>query len=143
MTVHPESRFWAKVEITNQCWLWKGGRVNDPHGGPPYGAFSISAKKKVGAHRFAYESQIGPIPEGLVIDHLCRNRLCVNPDHLEAVTTRENVMRQDRTGTDTHCPHGQEFTEENTYWAGPGRQCRICKAAAFKRFADRRRANAH
>lgn len=80
------------------------------------------------AHRFTYEYRHGPIPEGLVIDHLCRNRACVNPDHLEAVPQRINVLRGERAGIRaTACPRGHSYTSENTY-TNPqgGRACRTC-----------------
>jgi len=82
-----ENRFWPKVKKTKRCWIWTGTRF--PNG---YGCFKIN-KKSVGAHRVAYELQKGPIPSGLTIDHLCCNKLCVNPNHLEAVTLGENRRR--------------------------------------------------
>lgn len=83
------------------------------------------------AHRVAFELIRGCIPNGLVLDHLCRNRGCVNPDHLEPVTFRENIMRgvgyTAQQARKTHCRHGHEFTVENTYvWRG-GRICRTCR----------------
>lgn len=83
-----EDRFWSKVNKTDTCWLWT--RCRDGHG---YGQFVLRDQKKVLAHRFAYELVVGPIPEGLDIDHLCRVRLCCNPAHLEPVTRSENLYR--------------------------------------------------
>src|SRR5580698_2584776 len=83
---HDQQRFWRLVEKTESCWNWKGGKTNG------YGCFQI-AKVNFRAHRLAYELLRGPIPTGLHLDHLCRNRSCVNPDHLEPVTQRENTLR--------------------------------------------------
>lgn len=83
-----EARFWAKVDKTETCWLWTAA-IRRRSG---YGVFSHQARTML-AHRFAYELLVGPIPDGLVIDHLCRVRHCVNPDHLEPVTQRENLRR--------------------------------------------------
>lgn len=87
-------RFWSRVNIGNQdeCWEWQGGL--SPYG---YGRYCIGDSRKPGchvqAHRFAYEDKVGPIPEGLVLDHLCANQRCVNPSHLEPVTFQENIRR--------------------------------------------------
>ncbi|MEV4271931.1 HNH endonuclease signature motif containing protein [Micromonospora aurantiaca (nom. illeg.)] len=89
------------------------------------------------AHRIAYEMKRGPVPDGLELDHLCRNRRCVRPAHLEPVTRRTNLLRGEtipaRLAERTHCRHGHEFTPENTYqWRG-SRFCRTCRAAAQAR----------
>lgn len=79
--------FWLRVEPTGFCWDWKGSLTYQG-----YGQFSVNRSKTVRAHRFAYELLVGEIPRGLVIDHLCRNRACVNPDHLLPVTSKHNVL---------------------------------------------------
>lgn len=107
-----------------------------------YGQFAMDDGDRVRmkpAHRIAYELVNGPIPEGLEIDHLCRNRLCVRPDHLEAVTTQENLRRGNgasaRNARKDRCSQGHEFDETNTYWRpdGKGRDCRTCRAARSRR----------
>ena len=127
-------RFWRKVNKNGPipanrpelgpCWLWTA-YVN-PDG---YGRFGFEGGQL--AHRFAYLAMRGPIPAGKVIDHLCRVRRCVNPQHLEVVTQRVNLHRgesiQARNARKTHCIHGHEFTSENTYEHGGRRQCRTCQ----------------
>lgn len=93
----PNIRFWRKVVKTETCWVWRGAL--DDLG---YGRFSVGRtgsspfRRQVRAHRYAWELDRGPIPEGLVIDHLCGRRSCVNPDHLEPVTIEENTRRGGR-----------------------------------------------
>lgn len=88
--VRQDARFWDNVKkLRNGCWEWQGTLTS---GG--YGRFDIEGRT-VSAHRYAYESRIGPIPPRLVIDHLCRNPPCVRPDHLEPVTTIQNTLRGD------------------------------------------------
>lgn len=113
------TRFMAKVDKTNSCWLWTGARMRK------YGKFKIASYKLVPAHRASYEHFIGPIPDGYEVDHLCYTPLCVNPGHLEAVTSAENKRRA--AARKTHCKHGHEFTPENTYRGVSGhRSCRAC-----------------
>jgi hypothetical protein len=123
-----EHRFWAKVDLDapRGCWEWTAlihtaGYGNfRPHNQGPL----------LYAHRYAYELARGPIPAGLTIDHLCRNRACVNPAHLEPVTNRENIQRA--AALKTHCPQGHPYDETNTYrHKGHGRECRTCVNARY------------
>lgn len=111
-------RFLAKVIKTDYCWIWNG--YKNPKG---YGKITVNYKP-IMAHRYSYEYFVGPIDNGLVIDHLCENKACVNPDHLEPVTNKINLNRG-RVGqknavhhrSKTHCKNGHEYTAENTgYW---------------------------
>ncbi len=116
-------------EPNSGCWLWTG---NTAPGG--YGMFSPANSRNYQAHRFSYEQFKGPIPKGLEIDHKCRVRCCVNPDHLEAVTRRINLMRSTNfvavNGAKTHCKRGHELNAHNVRITKiGGRSCRICMAA--------------
>ena len=109
-------------EPNTGCWLWFGAQTCG------YGSFRIDGKAHL-AHRFSYQSFVGEIPEGLELDHLCRVRCCVNPEHLEPVTRMENLRRSPIfDGNKTHCPHGHAYNEENTIWFdGNCRMCRTCR----------------
>jgi len=120
-------QFWEhmKVDPISGCWNWQANRN---HKG--YGQYKIDGKT-VKAHRFAFEVNRGKIPDGLQLDHLCRNRACVNPEHMEIVTSRENTMRgfgfTSLLAKRTHCKNGHEFTPENTRMRKSARVCRICQ----------------
>jgi len=146
-----EERFWEKVDRRgpNECWPWIASLT-----GPGYAQFFIDKDHKSGlGHRYAYELLVGPIPAGLVLDHLCRNPRCVNPNHLEAVTHRENVIRGEapaaagrHQAAKTHCPKGHPYDEANTTirrtagrHGGGGRGCKQCaRASAARRRALKR-----
>lgn len=136
-----EERFFAKVDknAPNGCWLWTASRF-----AAGYGQFRYSPQKNGRAHSWSYEHFKGPIPEGLQIDHLCKNKLCVNPDHLEAVTAMVNVHRSNNAcavnARKTHCPQGHAYSLENTYVDPAGRRiCRACSTAAKRAWAEANR----
>lgn len=126
------ARLWSRVDRSggpHTCWLWLG-RTN----AKGYGRITVNGQGRF-VHRVAYELLVGPIPDGLQIDHVkasgCTNRNCVNPEHLEPVTSRENNLRSDcvsaRNAAKTHCPKGHPYDDDNTYMTKAGtRQCRRC-----------------
>lgn len=110
------------VTKTDTCWLWTG------YTDKGYGRLSIQDRPGLHAHRVMYQELVGPIPEGMHLDHLCRVRNCVNPDHLEPVTPLENVRRSPLThGSETHCPSGHPYDDENTIRYRGRRYCRACR----------------
>jgi hypothetical protein len=131
-----EERFWAKVDKTDSCWLWTAGASEG------YGRFRVSrpTRRTLAAHRVAYEWLVGPIPDGLQLDHLCRNPSCVNPDHLEPVTNRENGRRGIKGELTTHCPQGHPYSGVNLYVHPRGRRkCRQCRKEQMRILRERRR----
>ncbi len=119
-------RFWDKVTVTDYCWHWTAGKHNAKRHPPGYGRFQ-TGRRVMQAHRVAYElTHALEIPADLVIDHRCRNTLCVNPDHMEVVTQVVNAERQVKVPI-THCKRGgHEYTLANTY-VYPGSGYRACK----------------
>lgn len=121
-------RFWSRTKKQGSCLIWTGHIDKDG-----YGKFSIREKVWY-AHRFAYTLTKGNIPNGLNLDHLCRNRACINPNHLEAVTHLINVKRGNaglHERIKTHCRQGHKYSKKNTRYAKENgfikRVCRTCK----------------
>src|SRR5690349_13953623 len=130
LTEKDQARFWAKVALPdgNGCMLWLASRW-----AVGYGRFGLSGSS-VRAHRVSYQLAHGSIPDGLVLDHLCRVRHCVAPEHLEAVTVGENTRRGIGPGAHnsekTHCPQEHPYGEANLYVTPRGdRRCRTCAEA--------------
>lgn len=128
-----EDRLRAKIQVDpSGCWLWQAAFFRDGYGMVWAGRRSPAGNPVPSrAHRAAYETWVGPIPEGLVIDHLCRTPACINPAHLEPVTVGTNVMRgQPKNRDKPFCKNGHEFTPDNTctYALPTGRVRRYCKA---------------
>jgi hypothetical protein len=138
-------RFWGNVDRRgeNECWLWLG--FVEPRG---YGRMRHCGRN-IQAHQFSYELNVGPVPDGLSLDHVrargCIHRHCVNPGHLEPVTTRENVLRGTspvaRNARAEHCPKGHPYDEANTYVRPDrgGRDCRACRRDNCKAYRARRK----
>ena len=128
-----------RVEVEGDCWMWQVGLNTDGYGG------AWRSGKNHLAHRYVYEFLVGSIAEGMTLDHLCRVRNCVNPDHLEAVTNRENIRRgRGHAGINarkTSCKRGHAFTKENTRMTPQVyRVCRAChRRNENKRFAERKK----
>jgi hypothetical protein len=138
-------RFWPKVERRGQqeCWPWLASLRNGY--GQIYDGEDWRNPKALYAHRVAYGLMVGPIPKGMQLDHICRDRRCVNPAHLEPVTLAENLARGEGFGQrlyrqKTHCKHGHPFEGDNLYVAPDGhRVCKTCRRAVDQRRSKTRR----
>lgn len=121
------------------CWVWLKNAC-----AKGYGGFTLYPGKSVRPYRYCYVLLVGPVPDGLELDHLCRNRACCNPAHLEPVTHRENVLRGEglaaKQARQTHCIHGHPFSGSNLIFQKSGRACRACHNASTKEYKRQRRA---
>lgn len=127
----------GKFLVDDDCWVWQAAT----HSGG-YGVVRFK-RKNYYAHRVMYEMFVGPIPDGMELDHLCRNRACVRPDHLEPVTTRENQRRGIHQALKTHCAQGHPWVPANIYVRKNGwKMCGICMyERAGAKWNDKERTN--
>lgn len=121
-------RFWAQVVKTESCWNWVGSDNGNGYG------YMHGGGRRHGVHRISYVIHGGVLQPGLVIDHICRNRSCVNPEHLRQVTQRVNALENSSSisainSAKTTCPKGHPYTEENTWISRGARKCRTCSLA--------------
>lgn len=118
-----------------RCWEWQKARLKSGYGRITIGSRTDGSRRTTYAHRASYEEFVGVIPDDLTIDHLCRNRSCVNPEHLEAVTIHTNILRGDGVAAmnarKTECPQGHPYDDRNTMvfqtMSGLGRRCHACR----------------
>lgn len=131
----------VRIDPDTDCWLWAGDLSTNG-----YGQVKPAGQKRRFVHRASYEVFVGPIPDGLVIDHLCRVTSCINPQHLEPVTSAENVRRGLRGALrvwPTHCKQGHEMSEGNYYVrklrnGSEGRQCKVCHTKHVRDYLNRK-----
>lgn len=129
---NPKTKYDRRIDKTGDCWVWLGSR--DKRG---YGRINNGKGKWKLAHRIIYELYVGKIPEGLVLDHLCMNQPCVNPEHLEPVTQTENIRRAYAIKPIV-CPQGHPYDNDNTYVNPLGKKiCRICTRMSGRRYRER------
>lgn len=138
--VNKQGLFWSKVFQPSpySCWEWEGGVIPDG-----YGLFRFEDHHQL-VHRLAYRWLVGEVPNGLELDHLCRNRICVNPLHLEAVTHRINLLRgrslAAQNARKIDCKRGHPLSGENLWTHNGQRLCRECRRAATRRWREARHA---
>lgn len=132
-------RLLLKISINDSgCWLWNGWKDKDGYGYIRTGSRTDGSRDRWRVHRFMYEADVGPIPAGKVIDHLCRNRHCVNPAHMEPVTTEINTKRGMRANA-THCKSGHPLSGTNLHidQSSGKRACKTCRRRWSREFQRR------
>lgn len=147
LTTAQSARFWAKVSKTDDCWVWFGATNSKG-----YGCLGVDGRGYL-AHRVAYAEEVGPIPDGMQINHICGIKPCVRPDHLEVVDASGNIRHARGTGlmapsllsqdnsTKLICRNGHPYSPDNTYVNPQGhRVCRTCKRQSDRRRTERRSA---
>lgn len=121
-----------RITKNGECWIWTASKS-----GEGYGIHYVN-NKGYSAHRAVYESLVGEIPEGHQLHHICQNKLCVNPDHLMPMTHQQH--RAAHREEATHCPHGHEYTDTNTFYSSEGyRKCRLCHNQKTRDYMRRKR----
>jgi hypothetical protein len=132
----PHERVLNRVDDVNGCWVFQGAK-SWGYGVLGTGRRGDGTRRMTSAHRVVYEALVGPVPEGLDLDHLCRNRACVNPTHLEPVTRQVNLLRgltiPAAHAAKTHCPQGHAYDEANTHVYRGMRLCRACDREKHRR----------
>jgi hypothetical protein len=128
------AHLFSRAMPSDECLIWTGARTHNGY------AHARVKSKYVRVHRFVYEAIRGPIPQGLQLDHLCRNRACINPLHLEPVTGKENMRRGigNQNKEKTHCIRGHELSGDNLYVFGKMRTCRACRRIRYADHTARR-----
>ena len=142
-----EFRLLSKIKKTETCWLWEGQKNVNGYGKIGIGSRTDKTNRMVYAHRLSYEIYVGPIPEYLTINHICKVRNCVNPSHLEAITLIENLKKADlgkNTGlkqrSKTHCPSSHEYDKRNVRIARDGsRKCKPCQTKRSREWYQKKR----
>jgi hypothetical protein len=138
-----ESKFLKDVVKTDSCWLWKGNLRSGGYGAFTPRTFTKTSKAPSGlAHRWAYEHWNGPIPHNLVVNHKCRVRNCVNPEHLNLLSNRENILigtgASARNAKKTRCAQGHPYSSDNIIWLrGKWRRCKICNKIQCAKYKER------
>lgn len=136
-------RMWDKImpELNSGCWLWFGSYMGRKRS--TYGSVRIGRKMEY-AHRYFYAAAGNIIPETHQVDHKCYNTLCVNPQHMGAVSRKTNLQRARAyyKAARTHCKNGHEMSSDNSYLYGGRKICRACRVAADRRYKNKERKNA-
>lgn len=144
-----QERFWSKVQFNgHQCWNWLGGVSNNG-----YGRFCFGRRGQIVAHRVSFQLVYGLVPEGLVLDHICHNRICVNPVHLRIVTKRINAIENSNSMSakqvlQTHCIRGHPLSGENLFSyvdrkGSTHRECKECRNMRNREWIQRKKHESH